>query len=76
MNKQTFLRGRPIIQPGEVYEINGSNYEVITATSDIVGVRPGAITLTGPVFWLRDIETDERVYMTEKELQEKIKCRC
>lgn len=68
-----FFKGRPIIQPGETYKIDGVLHKVITATSHIIDVSADCIGMTEPLFWLDNLETNERVYMGEKELQSKFK---
>jgi hypothetical protein len=68
-----FFRGRPIIQPGEIYDIDGIAYKVITATSSILDDRPLTLKLSEPVFWLDNVETKERIYIGQKELQAKFK---
>ncbi|KEF40130.1 hypothetical protein M670_00146 [Schinkia azotoformans MEV2011] len=71
MSKPKFFRGKPIIQPGETYEIEGVSYEVITSTTQIVGVVANDLVLMEPEFWLENLETNERIYIKEKELQAK-----
>lgn len=71
MNKPDFFRGRPIIQPGETYEIDGIPHKVITATSTMIDVNSTRITMTEPVYWLDNLETNERIYVGEKELESK-----
>lgn len=73
MNKPKFFRGRPIIQPGETYEIEGVLYKVLTATSQIVGEDVNGLAMTEPVYWLDNVETNERVYMRKSELESKFK---
>lgn len=68
-----FFRGRPIIQPGETYKVDGVLHKVITATSHIIGTNTDGIGLTEPLYWLDNLETKERVYMGKKELQSKFK---
>ncbi|MEK3976078.1 hypothetical protein [Psychrobacillus sp. FSL K6-1267] len=68
-----FFRGNPIIQPGETYKIDGELHKVITATSHIVDSNADSIGMTEPLFWLDNLETNERVYIGEKELQSKFK---
>ena len=71
MNTPKFFRGRPIIQPGETYEIEGVSYKVITATSHIIGEDANGLQMTEPLFWLDNVETKERIYMGRKELESK-----
>lgn len=73
MNKPKFFRGRPIIQPGEAYEIEGVLYKVLTATSQIIGEDVNGLAMTEPVYWLDNVETNERVYMRKSELESKFK---
>ena len=73
MNKVKFFRGRPIIQIGETYEVDGVAYKVITATSTIIGETRNGIGMTEPLYWLDNVKTGERVYMPEKELRSKFK---
>ena len=73
MNKPKFFRGRPIIQPGETYEVDGVNYKVITATSTIIGETRNGISMTESLYWLDDVKTGERVYMPQGELESKFK---
>lgn len=63
-----------IIQPGDIYEIDGVPYEVITATSEIIGEHKDELAMSELVFWLDNLETNERVYLTENELRGKIEC--
>lgn len=71
MKQPTFFKGRPIIQPGEVYEIDGVDFKVITATSKILEDGPLGLKMSHPVFHLENVETKEMVYIPEKELQGK-----
>lgn len=71
VSKPKFFGDRPIIQPGKVYEIAGVNYECLTATTDIIKVSDSGIRMTRPVYWFENIETGERLYLTEKELRKK-----
>ena len=71
MNKPKFFKGRPIIQPGETYEIDGVLFKVITATSEIVGENQDQLNMTELVYWLDNVETNERVYMRKSELESK-----
>lgn len=73
MKKPKFYRGRPIIQPGEIYEIDGVDYKVITATSEIIADNPDGLTMTELVYWLDNVETKERKYMWKSELESKFK---
>lgn len=50
MKKPKFYNGRPIIQPGEIYEIDGVDYKVITATSEIIADNPDGLTMTELVY--------------------------
>ncbi|QJI52368.1 hypothetical protein [Psychrobacillus phage Perkons] len=69
--KQKFYKGRAIIQPFETYDIEGVDYKIISATSEIIGESKGGIGLTELVFLLENTETEERWYMKESELQKK-----
>lgn len=71
MKKPNFFRGRPIIQPGETYEIDGTPHKVITATSRIIGESSNRLAMTEPVYWLNNLGSNERIYMTKKELESK-----
>lgn len=71
LKKPNFFRGRPIIQPGETYEIDGTLHKVITATSRIIGEGSDSLAMTEPVYWLDNLLSNERVYMTKKELESK-----
>lgn len=73
MNKPKFFRGRPIIQPGETYEIDGVLHKVITATSRIIGENANGLKMTEPVYWLDNLQTNERLYIGKKELESKFK---
>ena len=73
MKKPKFYNGRPIIQPGEIYEIDGIDYKVITATSEIIADNPDGLTMTELVYWLDNVETKERKYMWKSELVSKFK---
>ncbi|MGY3186467.1 hypothetical protein [Lysinibacillus sp. TE18511] len=73
MKKPKFYNGRPIIQPGEIYEIDGIDYKVITATSEIIADNPDGLTMTELVYWLDNAETKERKYMRKSELVSKFK---
>lgn len=73
MNKPRFFRGRPIIQPGETYEIEGVPHKIITATSTIVGKNSDGLVMTEPVYWLDNLQTNERLYIGKKELESKFK---
>lgn len=73
MNKPKFFRGKAIIKPGEIYEIDGELYKVITGTSQIVGASAGSLAMTETVYWLDNVKTNKRVYFKEKELQSKFK---
>ncbi|HHW36789.1 MAG TPA: hypothetical protein GXX18_06050 [Bacillales bacterium] len=71
MSKPNFFRGRSIIQPGETYEIEGIPNKVITATSHIIGEDANGLIMTEPVFWLDNLETNERIFIRKKELESK-----
>ncbi|MFY0521416.1 hypothetical protein ACOMCU_26905 [Lysinibacillus sp. UGB7] len=73
MKKPKFHNGRPIIQPGEIYEIDGTDYKVITATSEIIDDNPNGLSMTELVYWLVNVETKERKYMKKSELVTKFK---
>ena len=73
MKKPKFYNGRPIIQPGEIYEIDGVDYKVITATSEIIADNPDGLTMTELVYQLDNVETIERSYMWKFELESKFK---
>lgn len=73
MNRPKFFRGNPIIQIGETYEVDGTPHKVITATSHILDVNDDGVGLTEPLYWLDNLETNERVFMGEKELKSKFK---
>lgn len=63
-----------IIQPGDIYKIDGVPHQVITATSEIIGEHKDELAMSELVFWLDNLETNERVYLTENELWGKIEC--
>ena len=71
MKKPKFYNGRPIIQPGEIYEIDGIDYKVITATSEIIADNSDGLAMTELVYWLDNVETKERSYMRKSELVSK-----
>lgn len=71
MNEQPKIF-RPILQPGETYELDGVPYKLITATSHMIGASADGIGLSEPLYWLDNLETNERVYMGEKELEAKL----
>jgi hypothetical protein len=71
MNKPKFFRGNPIIQPGEIYVIEGTPYKVITATSRIVGENKDSLEMTELIYWIDNTETNERLFMVESELESK-----
>lgn len=71
--KPKFYRGRPIIQPGETYLLDGIAYIVVTATAGIIGSSGARITLSNPEFTLENTATSERLYMRESDLQAKFK---
>lgn len=73
VTKPKYFRGRPIIQPGEVYEIDGIAYKVITAVAEMGGEKAGSIRMSRPVFVLENVATRERVYIGERALQAKFK---
>ncbi|MBG9479397.1 hypothetical protein [Lysinibacillus sphaericus] len=73
MKKPKFYNGRPIIQPGEVYEIDGIDYKVITGTSEIINDNQDVVGMTELVWWLENVETKERSYMRKSELESKFK---
>lgn len=73
MSEPKFFRGRPIIQPGETYKIDGVPHKVITATSHIISGNADAIELTEPLYWLDNLETNERIYIGKTELESKFK---
>ncbi len=73
MKKPKFYNGRPIINPGEIYEIDGVDYKVITATSEIIDDSPNGLSMTELVYWLDNVETKERTYMRKSELVSKFK---
>jgi hypothetical protein len=73
MNEPKFFRGRPIIQIGETYEVDGTPHTVVTATSHIIGATEDGIELTEPLYWLDNLSTNERVYMGKEELESKFK---
>ncbi|MFJ3390516.1 hypothetical protein [Lysinibacillus sp. NPDC086135] len=73
MKKPKFYNGRPIIQPGEIYEVDGIDYKVITATSEIIADNADGLTMTELVYWLDNVETKERSYMWKSELESKFK---
>lgn len=68
-----FHRGRPIIQPGETYEIDGVPHTVVTATSEIIAASGDNVAMTDLVFWLDNLSTGKRIQMPKKELEEKFK---
>ena len=68
-----FFRGKPIIKPGETYEIDGILYKVITATSSIVDDQRDNLKITELIYWLDNVKTNERSYMSESELESKFK---
>ena len=71
MSKPKFFKGRPIIQPGETYEIEGIPHKVITATTQTIGESANSLIMTEPIYWLDNLETNERIFINEKELQGK-----
>lgn len=73
MKKPKFYNGRPIISPGEIYEIDGVDYKVITGTSEIISDNQDVIGLKEIVWWLDNVETKERSYMRNSELVSKFK---
>ena len=73
MTMPTIFRGKFVIQPGEVYEIDGANYEIITAVVGILGGNGGNITLGSLTYVLENTATGERSHIAERELQAKFK---
>ncbi|MGE8037846.1 hypothetical protein [Lysinibacillus sp. NPDC093692] len=73
MKKPKFYNGRPIINPGEIYEIDGIDYKVITGTSEIISDNQDVIGMKEIVWWLDNIKTKERSYMRNSELVSKFK---
>lgn len=71
--KPKFYKSRPIINPGETYEIDDRPYKVITAVAGMQGVSGDAISLSRLTYILEDVETDERVRIGERELLDKFK---
>jgi hypothetical protein len=68
MIKPKFYRGRPILRPGETYDINGVAHKVITATARTLEDDAHGIEITNPLYWLDNLETNERICMSEEEL--------
>ncbi|MFS0784758.1 hypothetical protein [Bacillus sp. 1P06AnD] len=69
MTKPRMLNGKPFIQIGEVYEIKGVLHKVITATTKIMDARADSVAMTEHVYWLDNLETNERLYIGETELK-------
>lgn len=68
-----FYKGRPILQPGETYLVDGEPLTVITATVAIVSEEADSIRMTEEIFWLEHQETGERTNMKRSELESKFK---
>lgn len=62
---------KPIIQPGETYDIDGKPYLVVTATAGIGKVSGDSISLSRLVYILEDVQTGERMQIGEQELHAK-----
>ncbi|MBY0222325.1 hypothetical protein [Sporosarcina aquimarina] len=70
--KPKIHKGRPIIQPGETYDIDGKLNEVVTGVAGNGKVRGDSISLSQLVYILEDVQTGERMQIGEKELHAKL----
>lgn len=69
MHKIKKYRDHLIIQVGDVYRLEGRDYEVITGTSEIIGGDVGTLVMSRLVYWLKDVETGEMKLVPESELK-------
>lgn len=71
MRKPKFYLGRAVICPGEMYDIDGVNYKIVTATTNLMGEDREGLLLSDLVYYLENIETKELSQMSESELRSK-----
>lgn len=71
MKKPKFHGNHAIIQPGEIYTVDGADYLVITGKTEIINLGHNVLSTTEIVFLLENIITKEQVRMTRTELTSK-----